>query len=115
MGGGPPEPPRRRRLQTTASCAGTTAGVVSVAEKALVRGRQVRIGKAKETKPLMNASRALITMPKPRMLLYSGGAWGKPACCPGGIRRRDGASPIQASTRNVGSCASGDVKGQDDA
>jgi hypothetical protein len=36
MGVGPPESPIRRRLQTTASCAGTTAGVVSVAEKAPV-------------------------------------------------------------------------------
>jgi len=91
------------------------AGVVSVAEKASVRGRQVRIGNANESEPLMNASRALTTMPKPRMLLYSRRAWGEPACCPGGIRRKDGASPIQASTRNVGSCASGDVKGQVDA
>jgi hypothetical protein len=41
MGVGPPEPSIRRRLQTTASCAGTTAGVVSVAEKALRKGRQV--------------------------------------------------------------------------
>ena len=34
MGAGPPEPPCRGRLQTAANCAGTMAGVVSVAEKA---------------------------------------------------------------------------------
>jgi RHS repeat-associated protein len=38
MGVGPPEPPCRGRLQTPASCAGTTAGVVSVAEKASQEG-----------------------------------------------------------------------------
>ena len=44
MGVGTPESPVQGRLQTTASCVGTTAGVVSVAEKATVRGRQVRTG-----------------------------------------------------------------------
>lgn len=34
MGVGPPEPPRRRRFQTAASCAGSMAGVVNVAETA---------------------------------------------------------------------------------
>jgi hypothetical protein len=38
MGDGPPEPPRRRRLQTATSCAGPTAGVVSVVEKAPQKG-----------------------------------------------------------------------------
>src|SRR5712692_10586348 len=48
---GPSEPPRRRRFQTAASCAGTMAGVVNVAEKALqesVRcepGRRTRVNR----------------------------------------------------------------------
>jgi hypothetical protein len=43
-------------------------------------------------------------MSKPSMQNDSGQAWGKPACCPGGIRRIGGASPVQAPTWNVGSC-----------
>src|SRR2546427_7106677 len=64
MGVGPPESPCRGRLQTTASWAGTTAGVVSVAEKASRGGRQVRAGKANESEPLMTRREAKM-MSKP--------------------------------------------------
>src|SRR5207245_1433659 len=74
MGVGPPEPPCRGRLQTTASCAGTTAGVVSVAEKASRGGRQVRAGKANESEPLMTRREAKM-MSKPR---WSDDPWEKP-------------------------------------
>jgi len=64
---GPPEPPCRGRLQTTASCAGTTAGVVNVEEKA-PRRCQVRAGKANESEPLMTRREIHITMSKPGRL-----------------------------------------------
>ena len=51
-----------------------------------------------------DASRGTLTMPKPRKQNDSGQAWGEPACCPGGIRRIGGASPVQAPAWNVGSC-----------
>jgi hypothetical protein len=57
--------PAGGRLQTTASCAGTTAGVVSVAEKASRGGRQVRAGKANESKPLKTRREAKM-MSEPR-------------------------------------------------
>jgi len=43
-------------------------------------------------------------MSKPGMQMDPGQAWGEPVCCPGGIRRIGGVSPVQAPTRNVGSC-----------
>jgi hypothetical protein len=48
MEAGPPEPPCRGRLQTTASCFGVTAEVVSVAEKA--RRERVRCEPGRRTK-----------------------------------------------------------------
>jgi hypothetical protein len=51
-----------------------------------------------------DASRVTLTMPKPRKQNDSGQAWEEPACCPGGIRRIGGASPVQALAWNVGSC-----------
>src|SRR5207244_665586 len=112
MGVGPPEPACRGRLQTTASCAGTTAGVVSVAEKASRGGRQVRAGKANESEPLMTRREAKM-MSKPR---WSDDPWekpgGYPAYCPGGVRRKGGASPVQAPVRNVGSCDPDTVPGR---
>ena len=58
MGVGPPESPIRRRLQTTASCAGTTAGVVSVAEKASVEGVRCEPVKTNESEPPMKRREA---------------------------------------------------------
>ena len=58
MGVGPPESPIRRRLQTTASCAGTTAGVVSVAEKAPVEGVRCEPVKTDESEPPMTRREA---------------------------------------------------------
>jgi hypothetical protein len=42
----------------------------------------------------------------------SGQAWGEPACCPGGIRRIGGASPVRAPAWNVGSCVPESAEGQ---
>ena len=53
-------------------------------------------------------------MSKPRMQTDSGQAWGEPACCPGGIRRIGGASPVQALTWNVGSCDPDSAQGEAD-
>ena len=58
MGVGPPGSPIRRRLQTTASCAGTTAGVVSVAEKAPVEGVRCEPVKTDESEPPMTRREA---------------------------------------------------------
>ena len=52
MRAGPSDPDCRIRVQTTASCAGITVGVVSVAEKAGIT-RQVRAGKTNASEPLM--------------------------------------------------------------
>src|SRR3989442_15175039 len=64
-GWAPRSRPAGGRLQITASCAGTMAGVVSVAEKASRGGRQVRAGKANESEPLMTRREAKM-MSKPR-------------------------------------------------
>jgi hypothetical protein len=114
MGVGPPEPPRRGRFQTTSSCAGTMAGVVNVEEKALLESVKCELRKANESKPADDASRMTLMMSKPGMQIDSGQIWGEPACCPGGIRRIGGASPVQASTWNVGSCDPDTAPGEAD-
>jgi hypothetical protein len=101
---GPPEPPCRGRLQTTASCADTTAGVVSVAEKASRGGRQVRAGKANESDTADDASRGKDDVRTEVEVKSREEPGGEPAYCPGDIRRKGGASPVQAPVRNVGSC-----------
>jgi hypothetical protein len=53
-------------------------------------------------------------MSQPRMQNDSGQAWGKPACCPGGIRRIGGASLVQAPAWNVGSCDPDTANGKAD-
>ena len=49
----PPESPCRGRLQTTASCAGSMAGVASVAEKAHRQCVRCELRKTSESDPLM--------------------------------------------------------------
>ena len=103
MGVGPPEPPRRGGFQTAASCAGPMAGVVNVAETAPQEASGVSREDEREW-TADDASRGTVAMSKPGMQMDSGQAWGEPACCPGGIRRIGGVSPVQALTWNVGSC-----------
>ena len=54
MGDGPPRTGCRISSQTTPSCTGIRARVVSVAGKGETRSRQVRIRKANVSEPLMN-------------------------------------------------------------
>lgn len=52
-GDGPSEPPYGRGLQTTACCGTGDGVVVSDAEKASVKGRQVGTRKASASEPLL--------------------------------------------------------------
>ena len=79
------------------------AVVVSVAEKAHVM-RQVGAGKANVSEPLRKASKAYWRHQNRGPVVAPGRAWRVPAYWPGGDRREGGASPVQASARNVGTC-----------
>jgi hypothetical protein len=71
-----------------------------------VEGVRCEPVKANESDTTDDASRGGLKMSKPRMHAASGQAWGMPGCCPDDIRRTGGASPVQAPTWNVRSCAS---------
>src|SRR5262249_4910364 len=104
MGGGPPGSPIRRRPQTTASCAGTTAGVVSVAEKA--PGRASGTSRRRRTsEPPMKRREQDYRCQKRELGRPRDELGGHLESCPSDIRRTGGASPAQASAWNVRSCA----------
>ncbi len=105
MGEGPPGSPIRRRPQTTASCAGTTAGVVSVAEKAPGEGVRYEPEKANESKPPMKRREQDYRCQNRELGRPRDELGGHLESCPSDIRRTGGASPAQASAWNVRSCA----------
>src|SRR5262249_5669200 len=79
----------RIRVQTTASCFGPMAEVVSVAEKA-GRTRQVGAGKTNASEPLMTCrKRRDVTQTRLQLLAWEE-ARRVPADCPRGDREEDG-------------------------
>ena len=109
---GPSDPDCRIRVQTSASCAGTTAGVVSVAEKAGIT-RQVCTGKTNASEPLTTCRKRWDVAETRLQLLAWDEARKEPADWPSGDRHEDGVSPGQALVWNVGTCrldAKGDLQ-----
>jgi hypothetical protein len=75
--------------------------VVSVTEKAHMM-RQVRVGKANESEPPMRRRNSIDDIKTGVPLLPRDQPGRGPVYCPGGVRRRGGASPIQVPVWNVG-------------
>ena len=98
---GPSDSGCRVGVQTTGSCFGTTAEVVSVSEKAGVT-RQVSAGKTNESKPLMTCRKRRDAIETRLQSLVWDEARGMPVDCPSGGRHEGGVSPAQALVRNVG-------------
>src|SRR5215475_12766151 len=96
MRAGPSGSDCRIRVQTTVSCFGPMAEVVSVTEKAGYT-RQVRAGKTNASKPSM-ICRKRRNVAETRLLSL---AWEearrKPADCPSGDRHEDGVRPARGS------------------
>src|SRR5206468_10832490 len=90
----PLDPDCRIRVQTTASCAGTTAGVVSVAEKARTT-RQVCAGKTNASEPLMTCRKRWHVAESRLQLLAWDEARREPADWPSGDRHGDGVRPAR--------------------
>jgi hypothetical protein len=91
----------RIRVQTTASCAGTMAGVVSVAEKARTT-RQVCAGKTNVSEPLMTCrKRKDVAETRLRSLVWDE-ARRVPADWPSGDRHEDGVRPARGSCAERG-------------
>ncbi len=101
---GPPGPPCRGRLQTTAGCVGQVPFVVSAAGKARSRSRQVWVGKASVSEPLMTCRNKYQWRRNRGKSWVPGQVWGKPADCPDGVRHVGGASLAWALARNVRTC-----------
>ena len=101
MRAGPSGSGCRTRVQTTVSCCGPTAVVVSVAEKAGVT-RQVCAGKTNVSEPLMTC-RKLRDVAETRLLSL---VWDKarrvPADWPSGDRHEGGVSPARGSCAERG-------------
>jgi hypothetical protein len=100
---GPSDSGCRAGVQTTGSCAGSMAGVVSVSEKADII-RQVCAGKTNASEPLSICRKRRDVIETGLQLLARDEARGKPADCPSGDRQEDGVSPVQALVENVGTC-----------
>ncbi len=98
---GPSDPDCRIRVQTTASCAGTTAGVVSVAEKAR-KTRQVCAGKTNASEPLMTCRKRWNVAETRLQLLAWDEARRKPVDWPSGDRHEDGVRPARGSCAERG-------------
>ena len=98
---GPSDSGCRTRVQTTASCSGSMAGVVSVAEKAGTTC-QVCVGKTNESEPLMTC-RKLRDVAETRLQSL---AWDRtrrvPADWPSGVRHEDGVRPARGSCAERG-------------
>jgi len=90
------------------------AGVVNVVEKVLLESIKCELGRRTKVNQPKTRRELLLLMSKPSPQTGSGQAWGEPACCPGGIRRIGGASLVQASTWNVGSCDPDTAPGEAD-
>jgi hypothetical protein len=76
MGVGPPKTGYRTSFQTTPSCLGIRAQVVSVAGKGETRSRQVWIRKANESEPLMNCRKRRDVIETKLQLLAWDKVWG---------------------------------------
>ena len=98
---GPSDSDCRIRVQTTGSCFGPMAEVVSVTEKARPT-RQVNAGKTNESEPLVTCRKRRDVIETGLQLLARDEARGMPADCSSGDRHKDGVSPAQALVRNVG-------------
>ena len=94
MRDGPSDSGCRTRVQTTASCAGPTAGVVSVAEKAGTT-RQVCAGKTNASEPLMKCRKRRDVAETRLQLLVWEEARRVPADWPSGDRHEDGVRPAR--------------------
>src|SRR5215831_5098032 len=91
----------RIRVQTTASCFGPMAEVVSVAEKA-GRTRQVGAGETNASEPLMTCrKRRDVTQTRLQLLAWEE-ARRVPADCPSGDRHEDGVRPARGSCAERG-------------
>ena len=101
MRAGPSDPDHRIRVQTTASCAGTTAGVVSVAEKAR-KTRQACAGKTNAREPLMTCRKRWNVAETRLQLLAWDEARRKPVDWPSGDRHEDGVRPARGSCAERG-------------
>jgi hypothetical protein len=82
------------------------AGVLNVVEKARQRARQVGAGKASESEPLRTCRKlqddtrtGVEAVPRDEL-------GGDLRGCPGGVRHKGGASPVQAPMWNVRTCRS---------
>lgn len=104
MRAGPSDSDCRIRVQTTASCSGPMAGVVSVAEKAGIT-RQVCAGKTNASEPLLTC-RKRRDVAKTRLQSL---AWDEarraPADWPSGDRHEDGVRPARGSCAERGNLA----------
>jgi len=98
---GPSDPDCRIRVQTTASCSGTMARVVSVAEKAGIT-RQVRAGKTNASEPLMTCRKRWDVAETGFQLLAWDTARREPADWPSGDRHGDGVRPARGSCAERG-------------
>jgi hypothetical protein len=101
MRAGPSDSGCRARVQTTGSCFGPTAEVVSVSEKA-GQTRQVSAGKTNVSEPLITCRKHIDVIKTGLQLLARDEAREKPADCPSGDRPKGGVSPAQALVRNTG-------------
>lgn len=106
---GPSDPDYRIRVQTTGSCFGPMAEVVSVSEKAGCT-RQVNAGKMSASEPSLMCRKRRNVVETGLQLLARDEARGMPVDCPNDGRHQDGMSPAQALVWNVGTCDL-DVKG----
>ena len=101
MGVGPSDSDCRIRVQTTGSCFGPMAEVVSVTEKARPT-RQVSAGKTNVSEPLPTCRKRRDAIGTGLQSLARDEARGMPVDCSSGGRHKDGVSPAQALVRNVG-------------
>jgi hypothetical protein len=98
---GPSDPDCRIRVQTTVSCSGTMARVVSVTEKAGIT-RQVCAGKTNASEPLMTCRKRWNVAETRLQLLAWDEARKKPADWPSGDRHGDGVRPARGSCAERG-------------
>ena len=96
MRDGPSDSGCRIRVQTTASCSGSTVGMVSVAEKAGVT-RQVCAGKKNASEPLMTCRKRRDVVETRLQWLAWDEARRVPADWPSGDRHGGGVSPARSS------------------
>ena len=111
--GGPLEVGSQVQASNPCKLRASRATVVSVAEKAGLRFRQVRSGEASESEPLMTCRNAKGDVKTGGSSSFRDQFGGCPEDCPSGIRHVGGAKPDQALVWNVRTCrpdAKGDVQ-----